>query len=273
MNDNGTENSFEVNFSLEDTAAGGWPQSEPGPTPQSSPEPQKLTSEEQSAIASQQNSRATLLREKAQREAEEQDEWLSKASGSTGFSNFLYSNPFTGPGIREGSYGFATQTAPDLLFIYGLWRIPGAPNASGELAATSGTSFEGASYRFTNKGQPIGRVPVPQNAAFGTTRFGHAMHEGLGGVFAVNNPDIRFGTSTARGLRGPDLAIDPRDVGQVGYSRVELKPNTQSGFNKYQIQLRNWEYKNNLSPGNVRAYTYDAQGNIYEGFQFEPETR
>jgi 1,4-alpha-glucan branching enzyme len=51
---------------------------------------------------------------------------------------------------------------------------------------------------------------------------------------------------------------------RLGFTHIEIKPNTASGLKTFNTQIRNWGY----DPATVRAVTYDAQGNLRWGFDF-----
>ena len=57
------------------------------------------------------------------------------------------------------------------------------------------------------------------------------------------------------------------DVRRVGFKYAEIKPMTISGANTFTEQVANWNLRNAWGkPYKVRAITYDALGNILDGF-------
>ena len=69
---------------------------------------------------------------------------------------------------------------------------------------------------------------------------------------------------TKSGMTGIDMSVPAEFSKRLGFTHIEIKPNTASGLKTFNTQVRKWGY----DPATVKAVTYDAQGNLRWGFDF-----
>jgi hypothetical protein len=115
----------------------------------------------------------------------------------------------------------------------------------------------------------IGRYKPSSNLKFGTTSLGNEAHDVASQMLMNELKDrgIPLGAiivRTGSGTKGVDMSIDKVYTYLVGYSHIEIKPNTASGLKSFNSQLSRW----GLDSSSVQVVTYDANGNIRWGFEF-----
>ncbi|MBP2161594.1 MULTISPECIES: hypothetical protein [Asticcacaulis] len=115
----------------------------------------------------------------------------------------------------------------------------------------------------------IGSYTPSANLKFGTTLFGDEAHAPASRMLTdeLTSRGVPLGSiidRTGPGLRGVDMSIDPIYAKKLGFEHIEIKPNSESGLSTMNRQIRKWDY----DPRSVRPVTYDANGNIRDGFNF-----
>ena len=108
----------------------------------------------------------------------------------------------------------------------------------------------------------LGKVTPPANANPGTTTFGNRMHEQIAEMLRAKFPGVKFKFNIKPGQTGVDIVVPPQSEGITGFRYADIKPRTPAQAAKFAQQVENWGFK----PGEVKAITYDANGNVYEGF-------
>lgn len=109
-------------------------------------------------------------------------------------------------------------------------------------------------------GKIIGKVTPPKHLKPGTVAYGHYMHERVGEFLQESFPGTTFRFNIKPGLRRPDMPH--LDGPMAGASYLEIKTNKPHSEKELRRQIHNWGYEET----EVRAITYDEQGNIYDGF-------
>ncbi|MBX3475138.1 MAG: RHS repeat-associated core domain-containing protein [Planctomycetes bacterium] len=106
-------------------------------------------------------------------------------------------------------------------------------------------------------GKPIANVGPVHGETFGSTRYGLAMEGKMQTWLKGQYPSVGFTFQR----RGVDVIVPP-GAKSAPFSYAEFKPRTASGRAKFNTQISKW----NLPRNQTRVYTYDAQGNIYVGW-------
>ena len=109
----------------------------------------------------------------------------------------------------------------------------------------------------------IGTFERPANSNFGSTAFGNDVHDQVARVLQEMYPNVTFKFGTSPGINGADVTVvKDTDVAAVGFKYAEIKPDTASGQKTFMQQIKAW----GLDPEQVEPITYDANGNLYDGF-------
>ena len=118
-------------------------------------------------------------------------------------------------------------------------------------------------YRGSRAGAGVlARLGAPEGLVPGTTLFGDAMHLRMASWF-----EKRFGSDFTMRVRPGETGIDvtangARAQGRLGAMHAEFKPRSVSGQRTFNRQLERW----GIDRPDVRVFTYDRDGNIYDGF-------
>ncbi|SFG52018.1 YD repeat-containing protein [Novosphingobium sp. CF614] len=115
----------------------------------------------------------------------------------------------------------------------------------------------------------IGSYLPSANLKFGSTLFGDEAHTVAGRMLTENLnaqgvPLEAITNRTGPGLTGIDMSVDPIYAKQLGFEHIEIKPNTANGLRTLNRQVERW----GMNPSSVQSVTYDAQGNVWWGFDF-----
>jgi hypothetical protein len=134
--------------------------------------------------------------------------------------------------------------------------VPGEAGVS-ELGAFGGRRPAGSGPRL------IGTFEPPANMNFGTTDFGKYAHEKAADILKSMHPNVPFIFRTKPFETGVDVTVPNKYITHVGFAHGEIKPLTDSGKRTMLGQVLKW----GLDRKKVRAITYDAQGNVFYGFE------
>lgn len=111
-------------------------------------------------------------------------------------------------------------------------------------------------------------VAVSPALKFGTTEFGQVAHMEAAPIISemLENAGAKnIETRVLPGETGVDVSYRLAD----SLNHIEIKPNTASGLRSFNQQVKSWVKKGVIdSASDIRAITYDAQGNLRWGFQF-----
>ena len=106
-------------------------------------------------------------------------------------------------------------------------------------------------------GKPIANLGPVTGKTFGSAPYGLAMEARMQAWLMRQYPGVPFKFNRV----GVDVAVPPT-ASNVPFSYAEFKPRTPAGRKKFRTQMNNWGHPYSRT----RAYTYDAQGNIYDGW-------
>ncbi len=109
----------------------------------------------------------------------------------------------------------------------------------------------------------IGTFTVPENLKFGTTLFGNYAHLQAEDILRSLYGKEGLTFYVMPGQTGVDVRVDRNLIAKVGFAFAEIKPLSASGLRTYKRQIRRW----GLDPNQTQAITYDANGNLFFGFQ------
>ena len=108
----------------------------------------------------------------------------------------------------------------------------------------------------------LGSVLVHNNAPcpFGTPGFGTEVHQSFEDALLeqTGTKPGDWQMRTEPGQTGPDAEYVGDPGRDPGFTYAELKPATDSGWNRFQQQMRKW----NLPPGKTQLWGYGASGAI-----------
>lgn len=115
----------------------------------------------------------------------------------------------------------------------------------------------------TWNGKIIGRITPPPHLKPGTTPFGNYMHKEIAKFLKESYPKSSFVIRVEHGQRGPDLEYQPLpgDI-DPGFKISDIKTNKAHSEKQLNNQIENWGYEQS----DVRVFSYDDLGNIYDGF-------
>ncbi len=105
--------------------------------------------------------------------------------------------------------------------------------------------------------QVIGKVAPPTDLRPGTTLFGDEMHARIAQWLQERYPNVEFRFRVGPRQRGVDVEVIR---GDPGFKYADIKPKNAFGKTKLANPVDKWKLKD------VKPITYDAAGNIYEGF-------
>lgn len=137
-----------------------------------------------------------------------------------------------------------------------------AVRSAGKAMSASGTWLpEGAVTRLTP------RTPY----RFGAGLFGDDMNEQLGNWLRQTYPDATFTLNLKPGQNGIDVIVERAGASGPVWKYAECKPRSASGMRKFARQMfdqdKAWIVRYpDLTPENLRVFTYDAFGYIFEGW-------
>ena len=135
---------------------------------------------------------------------------------------------------------------------------PGSGSApSGQLHPRTVSEAAMAREIYQAKRVPLGTIPPNRmpDPNLSSNRYGDEMEKLVKERVKEKFPDLDFSMSR-RGVEGPDMVIQGGK--KPGYDWIEIKPDTQSGVDKFLRQFsksEKWE-------GRGRLVVYDRQGNI-----------
>jgi hypothetical protein len=110
-------------------------------------------------------------------------------------------------------------------------------------------------------GKVLGRVIPPDDVRPGTRDFGNRMHALIAEWLQHKFPSVEFRFRIKQGENGVDVEVLGRGSEITGFRYADIKPRNASQQRKLDDQTKRW----NL-PEQVRPFTYDEDGYIFDGF-------
>ena len=128
-----------------------------------------------------------------------------------------------------------------------------------DAASLSKTAAQSCSPVAKSEANLLGKVIPPPGLKPGTTTFGNEMHARIAEMLQKKYPDVAFEVRVRPGQTGVDITVVR---GNPGFKYAEIKPRNAAQQWNFNMQVKKWGFQ----PGEVKPFTYDANGSIFDAF-------